>query len=364
MRRPWMQIIALAGFFLASVGSAAAQDAAAPDMAALRLLYSGQPQDWPRPVLQPGAVFTEFGPTPPVTDPPGNPSTPEKIAFGKMLFDDPRLSGSGQIACASCHSRELGFGDGISTSFGHNRQRGRRNAMSLYAVAWMKALFWDGRAPSLEAQALASMTNPFEMAADPDVVVSRLAADERYTAVFSRAFGDRTMTPQHVAQALAAFLRTHKPRTSRWDRALRDGTKLLSDQELRGLHLFRTKAGCANCHNGPLFTDQRFHNIGLSFYGRRLQDLGRYEITNDPADVGAFRTPSLRGVSRTGPWMHNGIFPHLRGIVNFYNAGGVQSRRKPEQADDPLFPTTSPILKRLDLTREEREALVAFLETL
>lgn len=361
----WLRtgVLALAGLLLAPADAAAAQQADS-DMAALRLLYAGSPQDWPRPVLQPGAVFTEFGPTPPVVDPPDNPSTPEKIALGKMLFDDPRLSGSGQIACASCHNRELGFGDGISTSFGHDRQRGRRNALPLFAVAWMEALFWDGRAPSLEAQAIASMTNPFEMAADPAVVVSRIAADERYTAVFSRAFGDRTMTPQHVAQALAAFMRTHKPRASRWDRALRESTALFSDQELHGLHLFRTKAGCANCHNGALFTDQRFHNIGLSFYGRRLQDLGRYDITRNPEDVGAFRTPSLRGVSRTGPWMHNGVFPHLRGVVNFYNAGGVQLQRKPEQADDPLFPTTSPLLKRLDLTREERDALVAFLETL
>lgn len=361
----WLRgVIALCAAIFAGAGGGALAQEPAPDIAALRQLYAGSPQQWPRPTLQPDAVFTEFGTTPPVINPPDNPSTAEKIAFGKMLFDDPRLSGSGQIACASCHNRELGFGDGISTSFGHDRQRGRRNAMPLFAVAWMRALFWDGRAPSLEAQALASMTNPFEMAADPDVVVARIAADERYTPTFSRAFGDRTMTPQHIAQALATFVRTHKPRTSRWDRVLSDGTAVLSDQELRGLHLFRTKAGCANCHNGPLFTDQRFHNIGLSFYGRRLQDLGRYDVTRDPADVGAFRTPSLRGVSRTGPWMHNGIFPHLRGVVNFYNAGGVQLRRKPEQSEDPLFPTTSPILKQLDLTSEERDALVAFLETL
>lgn len=342
----------------------AAETPAPPDMAALRALYAGPPDRWPRPVLQPGAVFAEFGPVPAVPDPHGNPSTPAKVALGEMFFNDPKLSGSGQIACASCHNRGLGFGDGISTSFGHDRQRGKRNAQPLFAAAWMTSLFWDGRAPSLEAQALASMTNPFEMAADPAAVVTRIAADERYTLPFSRAFGDRRMTADHIAQAVAAFVRTHKPRFSLWDRALRDGTKVMSDPQLRGLHLFRTKAGCANCHNGPLFTDQRFHNIGLSFYGRRLQDLGRYEFTRLPADVGAFRTPSLRGVSRTGPWMHNGIFPQLRGIVNFYNAGGVQLRRRPEQADDPLFPATSPILKRLELTREERDDLVAFLETL
>lgn len=350
----------IAGILLAA-GVYAAAPPASPDMTMLRALYAGSPEQWPRPLLQPGAVFEEFAPLP---EAPGNPPSPEKIELGRMLFNEPRLSGSGQIACASCHNRELGFGDGISTSFGHDRQRGNRNAQSLFPVAWMTSFFWDGRAASLEEQALASMTNPFEMAADPDVAVARIAADERYTALFSRAFGDRTMRPEHVAQAIAAFVRTHKPRSSLWDRVMRDGTRLMSDQQLHGLHLFRTKAGCANCHNGPLFTDQRFHNIGLSFYGRRLQDLGRYEVTRDPADVGAFRTPSLRGVRHTGPYMHNGIFPHLNGIVNMYNAGGVHLRRGPGQADDPLFPETSPILKRLDLKKEERAALVAFLETL
>lgn len=358
-----LSLCAAASLLLAD-GIQAAEPPAPPEMAALRALYAGTPDRWPRPVLQPGAVFAEFGPLAPAPQPADNPSTPEKAALGEMLFNEPKLSGSGQIACASCHNRELGFGDGISTSFGHDRQRGRRNAQSLFAAAWMTSLFWDGRAPSLEVQTLASMTNPFEMAADPAVSAARIAADERYVTPVLRAFGDRPLTPDRIAQAIAAFVRTIKPRPSLWDRTLRDGTKLISDAQLRGLHLFRTKAGCANCHNGPLFTDQRFHNIGLSFYGRSLQDLGRYDITRTSADVGAFRTPSLRGVSRTGPWMHNGGFPFLRGIVNLYSAGGVQLRRRPDQAADPLFPTTSPILKRLDLTRQERDDLLAFLETL
>lgn len=346
-------------------GGARAQEPSRPaDMAALRALYAGSPDKWPRPVLQPDAVFAEFGPMPPIPASLDNPSTPEKIALGEMLFNEPKLSGSGQIACASCHNRELGFGDGIRTSFGHDRQRGNRNAQPLFAAAWMTSLFWDGRAPSLEAQAIASMTNPFEMAADPLIAVSRIAADPRYSTSYSRVFGDQKMKPDHVAQAIAAFVRTIRPRTSLWDRVIRGGTGIMNDSQLRGLHLFRTRAGCANCHNGPLFTDKRFHNIGLSFYGRRLQDLGRYEFTRAPTDVGAFRTPSLRGVSRSGPWMHNGLFPHLRGIVNFYNAGGVQPRQRPDQASDPLFPKTSPILKPLNLTRTERDDLVAFLETL
>lgn len=359
----------LASACIFSSAGASAQNTPAPisaaersaQMAELRQLYSGKPADWPRPTLQPTAVFTEFGPTPPV---PGPKAKDEKIAFGRMLFNDPRISGSGQIACASCHNSELGFGDGIRTSFGHDRQRGIRNAMPLFAAAWMGLSFWDGRARGLEEQALASLINPVEMAADPEVSVARVKADPRYTELHHRAFGDQKLTPRLLAEAIAAFVRTITPRRSLWDRALTEGTQRLSDQQLSGLHLFRTKAGCANCHNGPLFTDQRFHNIGLTYYGRRYEDLGRYAITNDPADVGRFRTASLRGVSRTAPYMHNGLFPHLRGIVNYYNAGGARPARKPEQENDPLFPTTSPILKPLNLSAAERDDLVAFLETL
>lgn len=333
----------------------------ASQIAELRQLYSGKPSDWPRPTLQPTAVFAEFGPTPPV---PGPAAKEEKVAFGRMLFNDPRISGSGQIACASCHNSELGFGDGIRTSFGHDRQRGIRNAMPLFAAAWMGLSFWDGRARGLEEQALASLINPVEMAADPEVSVARVNADPRYTEIHQRAFGDQKLTPRLMAEAIAAFVRTITPRRSKWDRALSEGSQQLNDQELSGLHLFRTKAGCANCHNGPLFTDQRFHNIGLTYYGRRYEDLGRYAITKDPADVGSFRTASLRGLSRTAPYMHNGLFPHLRGIVNYYNAGGARPARKAGQENDPLFPTTTPILKPLNLSPAERDDLVAFLETL
>ncbi len=333
----------------------------------LRELYAGPPATWPRPTLSDGAVFTEFGPLPPAPQPANNPSTPAKLTLGQRLFEEPRLSKSGQFACTSCHNRELAFGDGLRTSFGHDRQRGRRNAQPLFAVAWAPSLFWDGRSPSLEAQALEPIGHPVEMAADRATVETRLNADEAYRKAFSEAFGDdRPITLERVGQAIAVFERSLKPRRSRWDRVAAEGggVRFLTDEELQGLHLFRTKAGCANCHSGPLFTDGRFHNLGLSFYGRRLQDLGRYEVTKNPADVGAFRTPTLRNVSATGPYMHNGLFPTLAGTVNFYNQGGAQLRPQPDQANDPLFPKTSPLVKPLGLTAEERRALVAFLETL
>ena len=334
------------------------------DPPSLRELYAGGPATWPSATLDPGAAFTEFGPLPPVPEPADNAATPQRIALGRALFEDPKLSGSGQFACLSCHNRELGFGDGLRTSFGHNRVRGRRNAQPLFVSGWMTRLFWDGRASDLESQALIPIGHPDEMAADRKAVEARLNADDRYRAAFAAAYGPGDITLERAGDALAVFQRSLKPRRSKWDRVLAEGTRVLTEQELQGLHLFRTKAGCANCHNGPLFSDQKFHNLGLSFYGRRLQDLGRYDITGDPADVGAFRTPSLRNIASTGPYMHSGVFPTLEGVVNFYNAGGVQLRRRPDQADDPLFPTTSHFMKPLNLTTEERAALIAYLRVL
>jgi len=348
----------LAAAFLAATG------ARSDVSVSLRELYAGKIDAWPAPTLLEGAEFTEFGPLPSPSIPDENPSTPEKVALGQRLFEDPRLSGSGQIACQSCHNRELGFGDGLKTSFGHDRTRGARNAPSVAVSGWMTTLFWDGRAASLEAQALVPIGHPGEMAADRATVEARLNADERYRTAFREVFDADHVTLERVADALAAFQRSLKPRRSKWDRVLTDGAGVLTDKELLGLHLFRTKAGCANCHSGPLFTDQKFHNIGLAFFGRELQDMGRYGVTGDPADVGAFRTPSLRNVATGEPYMHNGILPTLEGTVNFYNAGGAHPKPGPGQAADPLFPKTSALLRPLGLTAEEREALVAFLKTL
>ncbi|MFT4091636.1 MAG: cytochrome c peroxidase [Asticcacaulis sp.] len=330
----------------------------------LREAYSGAPETWPRPWLRTGAEFTEFGVLPEPVSPPDNPSTPQKVALGERLFHDPRLSGSGQIACATCHNAELGMADGVRTSFGHDRQRGTRNAPSILTAGWLRNLFWDGRASSLEAQSLASMQNPLEMAADLKQIEQRLNKDARYRQSFQEAFGVKRITRQEIAQALGAYQRSFKPRFSKWDRVLDKGTQVLSDQELMGLDLFRRKAGCANCHNGPLLSDQRFHNLGISLYGQPRQDVGRYAISGNPGDMGAFKTPSLRGVSRTAPYMHHGGFPSLEGTINFYDAGGARMKPPPRLADDPLYPKTTDILQPLNLTPEEKAALVAYLKVL
>jgi len=329
----------------------------------LRSAYSGAPDTWPRPWLKDGAEFVEFAKLPPAPSPDYNPTTHEKIALGRALFDDPMLSGSGQIACASCHERDLSFTDGLRTSFGHNRLRGVRNAQSLLTAAWWRELFWDGRSPTLEDQALHPFVDPVEMATSHARIVESIKSDGVYGDMFAAAFGDREISIQRISYALASFQRSLRPRASKFDRFV-DGRAQLTDQELRGLHLFRTKAGCANCHNGPLLSDQKYHNIGLSYYGRELQDLGRYEATRDPADIGKFRTASLRNIRRSAPYMHNGVMPELSGVVTFYNAGGARPRPREDQKDDPHFPQTDPLLAPLNLTAEEREALVAFLETL
>jgi len=337
-----------------------AVDGGDPQAGALRALYAGAPATWPRPRLGEGARFTEFGPPPRLPE-----STAREKALadiGKRMFDDPALSRSGQIACASCHSPELGMGDGLRTAFGHDRQRGRRNAQSLYVAAWMTPLFWDGRAATLEDQAIGPMLDGKEMAGTARLIEARINRDKAYRAAF-RALGvHRRATLQDAAAAIAAFERTLRPPRSRWSRVMEKGISVLTDQELEGLHLFRTKAGCAACHSGPLLSDGQFHNLGISFYARPREDLGRYEVTGDPVDVGRFRTASLLGVSRTAPYMHNGLFPTLEDVVSLYNAGGGKDRAK-GQADVPA-PVHDPLLAPLKLTREERDALVAFLKAL
>lgn len=335
-----------------------------PTVEALRQAYSGPPRTWPAPTLRAGASFTEFGPLPPPVTPPDNPTTPQKAALGERLFDDPRLSASGQIACASCHARELGFADAMTTSFGHDRQRGHRNSISVAPAAWMPVLFWDGRADTLEAQSLHPLIDPKEMAGTLPAVERAIAEDQTYAEAFKEAFGDSEVTIARISKALAAFQRTLRPGLGRWRRFIGGDPSALNDQQLRGLHLFRGKAACASCHSGPALSDGGFHNLGLTFYGRKYEDLGRYHITGAPEDVGAFRTPSLLGVSRTGPWMHNGLFPLLPGIVRFYNAGGAHPAPRPGAQHDPLQPRTDPLLEPLNLNNNEVDDLVAFLETL
>ena len=340
-----------------------AEASAATDAAAIRALYARPSSEWPAPTIDAGVAFVELGPAPRLPLPQDE-AGKAKVELGKALFFDARLSGTGQMACASCHDSDLGFADGRTTSFGHGFHQLRRNAPSILNSAALPSLFWDGRAKSLEDQALMVFENADEMHTSGADVVSKVAQSKGYRERFRAAFGDDEVTLPRTLQAIAAFEATvQSDGSSAFDKFVAGDAAALSDDAVVGLHLFRTKARCANCHNGPLFTDHSFHDLGLSYYGRELEDLGRYRVTNDRADVGKFKTPSLRNVTRTAPYMHNGLFD-LEGVVNMYSAGMATLRRKPGQEDDPLFPTKSPLLQKLDLTKDEKRALLAFLQSL
>lgn len=333
--------------------------------ALLREVYSQPPTTWPAPHIDPDAEFTELGPVPGKgVFPEDNPYSAAKAELGRMLFFDGRLSGPQQMACASCHVADLGWADGRARSLGHGTVQLERNTPSLLNSGYSPTLFWDGRAKSLEALTAEVLQNTDEMHATPDEIVERLLRLKGYREAFAKAFGDEEITFERIIQAIATHVRTvvSEP-SSDFDRFLAGKRDALSDEAVRGLHLFRTDARCVNCHNGPLLTDGRFHNLGLTYYGRKYEDLGRYRVTKDPQDVGRFKTPSLRNVARTAPYMHVGFFD-LEGVINIYNAGGAEPRMREEFANDPLYPKKSHHLVPLHLNEQDKRDLLAFLHSL
>lgn len=350
----------------AAIIAAFPADPDAEAIAVLKERYGADIGSWPAPKVQAGAKLREMEPFTVPPRPEGEALA--KATLGRRLFDDRHLSESGQIACQSCHNRELGWGDGLRTSFGHDRQKGKRNAPPLFSAAWRPELFWDGRAVSLQQQASAPMTDTKEMANhDLDAMVERLNRDSAYRETFRGVYGKGRITLDRVTDALAAYQATLEERTP-FDRFMAGNRSALSDEQVWGLHLFRTKAGCMNCHNGPLLTDDRYHNLGLSLLGRPLEDTGRYGVSRAFEDVGRFRTPSLRHVRETRPYMHNGLIRELRLVVRFYESGGGRTRpRNDREAANPLMPyagKTSDLVQSFDLNGRERQALVSFLEAL
>jgi cytochrome c peroxidase len=329
----------------------------------LREVYSGPSDQWPKPTIDDGIDWKEIAALP------DNPyrnvdSLKPIIELGKVLFFDPRLSASNQISCGSCHDPELGWSNGRSNAIGHDHQLGSRNAMGL-ANSWANtSFFWDGRAKSLEEQALMPIEDPIEMHGNLDEITEKIASIKGYAQLFETAYDSDEVTTERIAQSLAYFQRSITSRKSDFDYFLGGKTEAMTDEAILGMHLFRTKARCMNCHNGPFFTDRKFHNLGLHYYGRKYEDRGRYVITENPEDMGAFKTPSLRDVMFTGPWMHNGFFGDIEGVINMYDNGMARPKPRPGLEDDPLFPTTSPILKKLNLTEEEKQHLIAFLESI
>lgn len=322
--------------------------------------YERAPSEWPEPTLDPDVEHRELGPMPPLS---GLNAEKSMERLGKQLFFDPRLSGSKQIACASCHDPDLGWSDGRTTSFGHNRRKLARNSPSILNSGHRKTLFWDGRAGSLEEQATAVLENKDEMHSGDEIVPLNLGAIPEYAASFKTIFGVDKPGLTEVTHALAAFERTIVSDAVRFDSFVRGRYGALSDEEVSGLHLFRTDARCMNCHNGPLLSDDEFHNIGLSNYGRPFEDLGRYNVTKQAADVGAFRTPSLRNVTKTGPYMHNGLFD-LDEVLRLYNAGMPRDHVGKRSKPDVPTPVKSSLLRPLGLNAQDLADLAAFLDSL
>lgn len=295
--------------------------------------------------------------------PESNPFSEERQALGKQLFFERRLSASEQIACANCHDPDLGWADGRRLAIGHNRSRGQMNSPSILNTGHLEQLFWDGRARTLEEQALASWVNPIEMAGDPRAASARLQAVDGYASLFEAAFGTSEVTPKRIIDAIATFVRGMTMPDTRFDQFMRGQADALSDQEIRGLHLFRTRARCMNCHNGPLLTDGQFHHLGTSFHQVGNFE-GRYRHTGQAAHVGAFRTPPLRGLGATAPYMHNGFAVDLDMLLALYNMGWWQNAPPADKRDEVPLAQLSPLIKPLHLEADELADLKAFLQTL
>lgn len=307
----------------------------------------------------PVAIDTPLG-LPPVPIPADNPPTRDSVALGRKLFFDTRLSADNTVSCASCHDPKTEFADGMPTSKGIRGQLGKRNAPTVVNAAYYGVLFLDGRAASLEQQAGAPIANPIEMGQSHEVTVAKIEKIPEYKQEFAAVFGSGPVTMQKVEMALASFERTKLSGDSPFDRYLyKDDKTALSPAAIRGLAIFTDKkrGNCSTCHtigeSYALFSDGKFHNIGAGINSSgEMTDLGRYEQTKVEADKGAFRTPGLRNVALTAPYMHDGSLRTLKDVVDFYAGGGTSN----PQLDSEIH--------ELKLSGQERADLVAFLESL
>lgn len=274
-------------------------------------------------------------------------------ALGEMLFNDPILSLDSTISCASCHKPAFAFADTSALSRGISGHLTRRNTPSAMNMADRSIFMWDGRAASLEDQMLLPLEHPHEMGFHKDSLVERLKRSPKYGPLFKAIFKDEPKI-QYIQGAIAWFERSLETSNTPNDRWLNNLPNGLDDEQIKGRELFFGKANCITCHFTPDFTGDEFRNIGL-FNGKDLQDAGRFEITKDSSDLGKFKVPGLRNVAVTAPYMHNGMFATLEEVIDFYND------------PDLIVPNAinrDPDIKKLDLTSEEKKALVRFLEGL
>ncbi|MEE9342784.1 MAG: cytochrome c peroxidase [Gammaproteobacteria bacterium] len=332
---------------------------------------------------------------PPVPIPADNPQTPEKIELGDRLFHDARFSADGKVSCATCHDAEKGFTDNLPVSKGFNDLTGTRNAPTVWNSAYMTSMFWDGREPDLEGQSMQPPINPVEGGLENhDLILEVIKSDAQYTGAFNTVFNIAAdkISMDHVAKAIASFERTQVSGDSPFDHYLYgQDAAAMTESQIRGHVVFVGQGRCVSCHTieqtQAIFTDNRFHNIGVGF--KRIQgkesetaaeflvskragadvditvltqanmsELGRFAVTENPTEVGAFKTPSLRNIDLTAPYMHDGSLETLADVVDFYNNGGRVKET------DPFSGFISGGIRKLNLDDQQKADLVEFLKAL
>lgn len=299
-----------------------------------------------------GMTVPDIGPLPTVVPIPAtNLNYTAKVELGKQLYFDGRLSKDNAIACAFCHNPFTGFADPRQTSIGVGGGIGGRQAPTVFNTGFIPLQFWDGRAGSLEEQAIGPIVNPVEMAETHENVVKKLGKIKGYQQQFRAVFGT-DVNLQGIAEAIAAYERTVVSTNSAFDKYVLGDAQAMDEGAIRGMALFKGKARCILCHNGPNFTDNQFHNLGVPQVGPMKEDHGRFYVTRLERDKGVFKTPTLRSITETAPYMHDGAFKTLEEVVDFLDQGGGQN------------PNLSQMVKPLGLTQQEKADLIVFLKAL
>ena len=286
----------------------------------------------------------------PVPYPADNAPTAARVELGKMLFFDPRLSGSEWISCATCHNPALSWSDGLPTMIGNAMAKGNRSTPTILNTAYNQIQYWDGRAKTLEEQALGPIQAPGEMNQDLEALAKRLGEIEGYRKIFDKAYPNEGIGKETIAKAIASFERTVVSTEGPFDKWRKGDKNAMSVSAQRGFKLFEGKANCIACHQGFNFADDGFHNIGLP--ASTMEDVGRFAHRKVKVSKGAFKTPTLRDVEMTAPYMHNGAYNTLEEVVEHYNKGGVNM----ENLD--------PNMKPLNLSSQEKADVVAFMKSL
>jgi cytochrome c peroxidase len=285
---------------------------------------------------------------PPLSWPRDNPYSASKVELGKLLYFDRRLSADETVSCASCHDPKMAFTDNAPVSTGIKSQHGGRSAPTVINRAYSLAQFWDGRAATLEEQAKGPIANPIEMGMTHDAAVERIRNIKGYRPLFKAAFGSDDIDIDRMAKAIASFERTVLSGNSPYDRYKNGDDRAMNVQQVRGMEIFFDRAKCDRCHERSNFTLNAYSNIGVGS-DKPEPDVGRYAVTHDPRDWGVFKTPTLREIEHTWPYMHDGSLKSLEEVVEYYNKGGIRNRN------------LDPNMKMLHMNESEKAALVSFL---